>query len=126
MTIDWDMIRSICEQVRLERIESWNIASQFHCHKMSTYLHRRLRRMGYDTLLVDGDFLVPDKKYGRNTPYAHWWVVLDGMIIDLTADQFNQFTKRDYYPPILITSLMKTRRYGSCIHPDKYWEIRHN
>jgi hypothetical protein len=78
----------------------------------------------YDQLkLVHGVVVVDEKTKIRDHfdgDYDHWWVEHNGLVIDITADQFNaEITGDENFPDILIEAKTECRRHR-CPHRIDY------
>lgn len=58
------------------------------CFLASQFIYDKLEKLGYEPVIAEGEFVL-----GRGNSGDHVWVELDGMIIDVTADQFGKFPK---------------------------------
>ena len=96
------------------------------CLDVSQKLKQRLKQNGYKAIVIQGTFTVddpnpeyfPDDFEGDedeqdNMTYnpLHYWVEVDGIIVDLTATQFNDELIGDVMDPITIGSYEELGRY---------------
>ncbi len=63
--------------------ESGGVAGQ--CFSASEMIYDELSRKGFGPTIVSGVF-----KWGRRRSEDHTWIEVDGMIVDVTADQFDK------------------------------------
>jgi hypothetical protein len=108
--------------------EDDNVLAQM-CLQVSRKLRDELKRNGYNAFVVRGTFTVdnPDAEAcseldpndfecdeelqeAMNNP-LHYWVELDGQIIDLTADQFNKELSGEKMGKITIGAYSNFPRY---------------
>lgn len=96
--VDWNLVRSLAEQVRAEVTNGMCDPSAGACIEASEMLAAALQAQGYDAVHYDGGFFKvdnPDYDWGWLGEYTnegymdHHWVELDGQVVDPTADQFN-------------------------------------
>lgn len=79
---------------------------QGECYEVSTFLFHYLKKLGYKPKLIKGTFLTDlpydyrEKKEGGEA--LHYWIEIEGLILDLTAEQFNDELEDDVMPGILI------------------------
>jgi hypothetical protein len=55
------------------------------CLDASKFLARKLRKLGFNPKIVHGEFF---EKVRLNS-WPHWWVTVNGLLVDVTADQFD-------------------------------------
>lgn len=112
--VDLDAVRSIALQVRNEFIADGNDVDG-GCVGLSEGLCSELARRGCDARTVRGTFRT-DRPYDRcgtqPDPCAafHQWVEIDGLIVDATADQFNDYLDVKA-SQILVGTYEELRRY---------------
>lgn len=119
----------IAKKVRLEAVKNYGDESLKEvCLQVSKDLKEEFVRNGYDAIVVRGTFTVdiPDpmalKEWDANAfendeemedaKYnpVHYWVEINGMIIDITATQFNNELDSPMHP-IVIGSYSSQPRY---------------
>jgi len=90
------------------------------CMVSSSYLHERLEDAGQSPKVFSGwlrcdlpsPALDPLLAAGGHVDAAHYWVVLDGWIVDITADQFNPRITRDApFPPVIVQPVTQLKRH---------------
>lgn len=94
--VDWELVRSMAQQVRAEVTGDLSEPSQGACIDASHMLAVALQGLGYDARVHEAYFRA-DKKfdvdwvedYMEEGFHSHSWVELDGQVVDPTADQFN-------------------------------------
>jgi len=123
-------IEDIAKEVR-DSNEDWDFTAL--CLDYSRELQKKLVANGYNAIVVQGTYLVdePNISYtdesledldeeeqdtARHNP-LHYWVEVDGTIVDITADQFSDEVIYDEIPPITIGSYEDYPRYIP-IHKD--------
>ncbi len=109
------------------------------CLPISEALRDELIKNGYtNAMVVQGEFLLdePNPEYYDNDNYdykndeliseeeirkleeekykaLHYWVEINGLIVDITASQFNDELTYDVMPPIVIDTYANLERYKS-------------
>lgn len=79
------------------------------CYDASRMIARELRKLGYKPKLVQGDVKLDGT--GIFARGFHFWLELDGRVIDVTGDQFNNEIEGDRIPEIVIEPICKLNRY---------------
>ncbi|MBN86879.1 MAG: hypothetical protein CL885_05080 [Dehalococcoidia bacterium] len=88
------------------------------CHRMTRPLVKRLKEAGFDAHEVEGtyygasdEFVAAHEEHdGGYGEFFHWWIELDGKIIDVTADQFHPGRESAYR--VVIVDKWDTDDYG--------------
>jgi|2_EtaG_2_1085320.scaffolds.fasta_scaffold01103_13 hypothetical protein len=100
------------------------------CLDCSRILKDELIKHGYNAVVVQGQFEIDEYDYTHYDEYdddqddefyfpLHYWVEVDGTIVDLTATQFNDELNGEEMPAIVIGSYNDFPRY----HPlHKNWK----
>jgi len=107
------------------------------CRSMSMALYSAFKEAGYTPSLVAGQYLGADDAYtpdtseweeeeidnfDRQSGFSHWWIEVEGYLIDICADQFHPGARQDYR--IVLTSL-PARDYERMVdQPDSHPAIR--
>lgn len=96
------------------------------CHKMSESLCDALIDAGFKAIRVPGRYLAADVGYepdmnqwdeeaidnfNSEDGFSHWWIEVEGFIVDICADQFHPIDRKNY--AIQIESL-GSRSYDAC------------
>ena len=112
--IQLDAIRTIAQQVRSQFIaDGYDVAGG--CVELAEALCSELARRGYDAKTVRGTFRM-DAPYLQWGPQPdpctaiHQWVEIDGLIVDATAAQFNDYLD-EAVSQIVIGTCKELRRY---------------
>jgi len=94
------------------------------CHPISILVFRCLKHMGLKPKLIKGYFQTDlpsehDDENDFNGEALHYWVELDGHIIDLTACQFNDEIEGERMPEIIFCNKKSYPRYikGKSVNP---------
>ncbi len=109
-----DAIRSIALHVRSQFIAD-GCDVDGRCVELAEALCSELVRRGYDPKTVRGKFRM-DRPYTKWGPQPdpctaiHEWVEIDGLIVDVTAAQFNDYLN-EAASQILIGTYKELRRY---------------
>lgn len=79
------------------------------CYDASRSIAQKLLSLGYKPKLVKG-FVKLDGAgiFGKG---FHFWIELEGTIIDVTGDQFNTELLEDRIPEIVVAPTCKLKRY---------------
>ena len=112
--VQLDAIRSIALQVRSQFIAD-GCDVDGGCVELAETLCRELVRRGYDAKTVRGTFRTdaPYDKWGPQPDPCtaiHEWVEIDGLIVDATATQFNDYLD-EAASQIVIGTCKELRRY---------------
>lgn len=86
------------------------------CHSMSQALYDALVRAGYSPSRVVGQYLGADDDFhpnmdeweqsdiddfDRDAGFNHWWVEVDGKLVDICADQFHPGSRSEHRVVVL-------------------------
>lgn len=87
------------------------------CYESSVVLGKRLEGEGIGTRLVEGFVLLTDGHHA-----CHYWLEREGLLIDVTGDQFNCSIQNYHIPEILLTRYrnvkgLYNKRYDSELPP---------
>ena len=111
----------------LSEYDSSNLQS--FCHECSKELAEELKKNGFTPYLVRGELVIdnPDESFYEDwdvTDFGnedemenakhqvlHYWLEVDGLIVDLTADQFNNEMEGDEMPPVVVGTYDEWPRY---------------
>jgi hypothetical protein len=108
------LVKSIAKEVRAA-VEQWSPRQDHRlsagmCNVASSYLYATLTDAGYEPQLVQG-FIRCDRRdpdapafLGNMLGAVHYWVVVGGLVVDVTADQFNRRLDGDTFEAVLIAS----------------------
>lgn len=112
-------VTKIARQVRKRLIEREG-CSTAQCYEASLELYRELRNAGFGASIVGGTFeidepdpeVTPKEAWETGDAYFpwHWWVEVDGRVVDITADQFDHEVDGGV-GPITIGTYRALRRY---------------
>lgn len=88
-----------------------------HCYESSIVLGKRLEASGVETRLVEGFVILPTGFHA-----GHYWLEREGILIDVTGDQFNRSIEGYQIPDILYTNYrnvkgLYNKRYDSELPP---------
>jgi predicted nucleotidyltransferase len=83
--VDWDEVRSIAQQVRGQFVAETERPSEDRCVEINKALAQALRGVYGDAVALRYGPFTDD----RGGEFHHWWVELNGRVIDAAADQFN-------------------------------------
>jgi len=98
------------------------------CYQAARYLCSELANAGYSPRLIAGsvrcDLADPDAPAHiavalENMP-AHYWVEVDGLVVDITADQFNRRLHDELFHSVVIASPQQLPRHTALQAVD--WE----
>jgi hypothetical protein len=119
-------IEEIAKNARNKVLKHWGDLRAV-CLDVSRYLRNQLIKNGYKAIVVQGTFAVdePNMEYCEDLDQdneddakaiynpLHYWVEVNGKILDLTADQFNDEIENelDKMPEIVFGEYAKNKRY---------------
>jgi len=131
-------IKNIANNIRKSQVKCYggdDECLKATCLPSSRTLKDALIKNGYDAIVVQGVFRVdnPDPtlteewdvndfeneeemEEAKYTP-LHYWVEVDNLVVDITADQFNDELEEDLMDPITIGTYSELERYIP-IHKD--------
>ena len=69
-----------------------------HCYEASIVLGKRLESSGIETRFVEGFVILPEGHHA-----CHYWLEREGLLINVTGDQFNGRIQGYHIPDILYT-----------------------
>lgn len=107
-------IPSIANKVRIEQVKCHNDdCLKERCLPSSRALRKELIENGYDATVVQGIFRIdnPDKAKDNIKTLLHYWVEVDGLIVDITASQFNDRLQDEKMNPTEIGTYSDLPRY---------------
>jgi hypothetical protein len=110
-----NQIKEIASQTRKEITEKFGSTTSV-CEAASKLLHRKLTENQISSQVIFGSFHLdfPTKQNKESTDYyaaPHFWVETENLIVDITADQFNEEVGEEY-PEIYITQKNKSGRHS--------------
>lgn len=112
-SVNWDTVAAIAEQARVIMIET-NPDADYRplsmCGVANEALAQELLKLGHKVDEVRGVFLMEMPGYGggydevgpESFEAEHTWLEVDGQIVDISADQFNEYLHGGPYPPVFI------------------------
>ncbi len=117
---DLDKIYKIALKVRNKFIEEYNVCIGGYCTDLSEKLNDKLIKYGYNSNIYYGNFHLD--KYSKHLLYynnpnihntlPHTWVQINDLIIDITADQFNDYLyDENQMPSVFIGYYLDNKRY---------------
>ncbi|HWI50618.1 MAG TPA: hypothetical protein VNT01_00575 [Symbiobacteriaceae bacterium] len=114
------VILDTAERVReaLERLRGEEAFPKWHCQEASVALALALKRRGYQAIVLEGSFQL-DRPLGLEASEpnevvdeaAHWWVDVDGLWVDITADQFAEYVT-DQLPGVYLLPAGAAGKYA--------------
>lgn len=101
--VDWAEVEAVAHQIRAERTDDLQTPSTGQCYRLSLMLGHALLGLGYEPLLAVGYFILdrPMALDSDDQRWEHFWLELDGRVVDISADQFNQYVD-DPMPEVFI------------------------
>tara|TARA_R110000824_G_scaffold148242_3_gene317889 strand:+ start:68732 stop:69163 length:432 start_codon:yes stop_codon:yes gene_type:complete len=128
-------IRSIARTVRMQMEQKHNSEDlRSLCHEISIILAKKLKKMGYisatevrGSVYIDNpdqefysdwdvDMFENEEKMKEEMKYAtHHWVEIGNIVVDITADQFNDELDEDEFPKVYVELKENADRYQTGI-----------
>lgn len=112
-TVDWDVVEALAEQARVLMVETNPDADHrplSMCGIANNALANELLKVGVPVQEVLGVFRMERPGYGggydevgpESYEAEHYWLEVQGKIVDIAADQFNEYLDGGPYPPVFI------------------------
>lgn len=83
-----EQLHAIASRVRKERVKAEG-DSLGRCHDWSRHVQTLLLAHGIESVLVCGKFVLDLTGGSVLNEASHYWIEVQGYVIDITADQFN-------------------------------------
>ncbi len=110
----YTQIFNIAHRIRLEEeafVEGDLAQLNNTCHFMSEKLFEALVKEGFEAQRVPGYYMNADdnfepdmsewdhesiENFNRDDGFTHWWIEVDGVLVDICVDQFHPSFREDY------------------------------
>jgi hypothetical protein len=120
--VDKEKIYRIAKKIREDMENEFEGDLTGTCAYSSNYLQIALKEEGIDSIIIEGTFDIDnpdcseldDEDINNECIYhpPHYWVEVEGYILDITADQFNDELHKETMPDIVFGSYMDLDRYN--------------
>ena len=106
--VKWESVRNTAKKVRAFIIHKYGDTDGF-CLTASRYIKKLLEFKGINSTMIEGDVKLNVEPGCLFSTGFHFWLEVEGIIVDVTADQFND--EKNHFLDIIIATYTEKPEY---------------